>query len=84
MYCLTRDRFLRPNIVLTIAILESVPAHLPRDMEIFPVNDIIAGSLDVLLMKSGHWNIPSYSNLQKDFDNCKSKWVVQKVSNIFF
>ena len=53
MYCLTRDRFLRPNIVLTIAILESVPAHLPRDMEIFPVNDIIAGSLDVLPMKNG-------------------------------
>ena len=63
---------LKPNIVSTNTILESVPAHLGSGIKIFPVNDIIAALPEILPMKNGRWNIPSYSKLHELFENCKS------------
>ena len=58
---------LKPNIVSTSTILESVPAHLGHNIQIFPVSDIIAGSAKVLPMKNGCWIISSYSKSHKHF-----------------
>ena len=37
--------------------LESVPAHLERDVDIFVIQDIFAGRLTVNPLKGDRWNV---------------------------
>ena len=52
-------------------ILESVPAHLGRDISIFPLYNIIADPLEVLLMKNNKWNVTNYEKVKEVFKECK-------------
>ena len=45
-------------------ILESVLQHLGRDISVYPLYNIIAGSLEVIPMKNNKWNIPAYENVK--------------------
>ena len=60
---------LKPHVG-TDNILESVPDHLGHDVDIFEVHNIIDGPLDVIHLKSGKWEIPSYQNLKERFARC--------------
>ena len=49
-------------------ILESIPWHLPRDIEMFPFQDIFYGWAQVLPMKNGKWSIPALSKIRDAFE----------------
>ena len=50
------------------SILESVPEHLGRDIDVFPTPNIIGGPLEVHPLKGGRWNVPSYQELKKTYN----------------
>ena len=55
-------------------VLESVPAHLGRDIFIFPLYNIIAGPLQVLPMKEMEchkWNVTNYEKVKEVFKECE-------------
>lgn len=58
---------LKPHVGLD-SILESVPEHLGRDIEVFPVHNIIGGPIEMLPLKNNRWNVPSYPQLKKKFE----------------
>ena len=50
------------------SILESVPAHLERDVDIFAIQDIFAGPLTVNPLKGDKWDVPQYEKVKKTFE----------------
>ena len=65
--CLEVD-CLKPQVG-TGAILESIPPHLPRDVYMCPLKNIIAGPLVVTPLKAGKWDIPDYTTIKELFQN---------------
>ena len=49
-------------------ILQSLPSHLPADIDIFPPYNIISGPIDVIPMKGGKWQVPCYAFLKETFE----------------
>ena len=49
-------------------ILESVPSHLPADIDVFPLHNIIDGPLEIIPLKSHKWNVPAYESLKRKFE----------------
>ena len=49
-------------------VLESVPLHLPRDIFVCPLHNVIAGPLTVVPLKGDKWNIPEYGAIKKRFN----------------
>lgn len=58
---------LRPHVG-TLPILESIPPHLPRDIYICPLHNIIGGPLLVTPIKRNKWEIPNYDELKRKFE----------------
>ena len=50
-------------------ILESIPAHLPRDLYMCPLHNIIFGPLVVSPPKGEKWHIPTYHTLKEQFED---------------
>ena len=48
-------------------ILEELPSHLARDIDIFPLYNIIAGPLEATLMKGNKWLFKSYQDVKATF-----------------
>ena len=49
-------------------ILESIPSHLPRDIGVFPFQDIFFSPIEVLPMKNGRWSVPELSKIRNAFE----------------
>ena len=49
-------------------ILEGIPDHLPRDLDIFKVSDIIAGPLDVNILRGNKWEVKEYDDVKRTFE----------------
>ena len=47
---------------------ESTPSHLPKDIETFPIYNVIAGPLVATMLKGNRWDIPEYGYVKKTFD----------------
>ena len=58
---------LKPHVG-TGNVLESVPEHLERDVDVFPAYCIIDGPLHVIPLKGGKWEISEYTNLKEKFE----------------
>ena len=43
-------------------VLDAIPAHLPRDIDLFPIENFIAGSLIVKPLKGNKWEIPEFKS----------------------
>ena len=47
---------------------ETTPSHLPKDIEMFPIYNVIAGPLVTTMLKGNRWDIPEYGHVKKTFD----------------
>ena len=57
---------LKPHVG-TSTILLSVPEHLQRDVDVFPLRNI-DGPLKVIPLKGGKWDVPEYQQLKEKFE----------------
>ena len=49
-------------------ILESIPEHLERDIDVFPIFNVIDGPLKVIPLKGGRWEVSAYESLKQKFE----------------
>ena len=57
---------LKPRVG-TGTVLDGIPSHLPRDLEIFPISNIISEPLRMIPLKGNRWDVPDYNNLEAFF-----------------
>ena len=53
-------------------VLASVPDHMPRDLDFFPVCNIISGRLRVEPLKGSKWRVPKFAAGKRVFNDVKS------------
>ena len=53
-------------------ILQEIPSHMPQDIGLFPMRNIIAGPLDLRFENDGKWKVFGYQNIKAFFDIVKN------------
>ena len=49
-------------------VLEGIPSHLPRDIDLFDIENVFAGPLLVKPVKGNKWEVPDYEDVKRAFD----------------
>ena len=49
-------------------VFERIPSHLPRDIDLFDIEDVFAGPLLVKPVKGNKREVPDYENVKRAFE----------------
>ena len=62
---------LKRQLVQPRTLLEEVPSHFPRDIDIYPAYNVICGPMSATVLRGTKWSVPDYPKASETFNVVK-------------